>query len=194
MLTTPLDWILFFACVIAVGAIIFLARRVFPQSRLLAFVLGLLGMVLMSCFALLGLDLAGPAKTGVAAYEAQRGRERQAKTDALRAKWEKQLTGTGWVDEEKKIAHIPIKRALELELVALKQRKPRAAGPVAVPPPPAPTPAPAEAPADAKTDAPSEETPAPAEGGEPASPEASAEATQPAAATPAAEPAQEDAP
>lgn len=158
MLTTPLDWIILAAVILAVGAVVFFSLRAFPNSSLLVFVLGILGMCLMSLMVLLALDVANPDRTGVDAYELQRGVERKSKATALKTKWKDDLTSTGWVDEEKQIARIPLKRALELELVALKDSKPAPAGPVDVVPPapaPAPTPAPEateDAPAEAAAD------------------------------------------
>ncbi len=179
MLTTPLDWILLVAVILAVGAVVLFALRAFPNSSLLVFVLGLLGMCLMAFMVLLALDVANPERTGVDAYEMQRGVERKAKATALQAKWQKDLTSTGWVDEEKKIAHIPLKRALELELIALKDSKPKPAGPVdVVPPAPAPTPSPAP-----ETEEAAKEAPAEGEG----TAEAAEDKTEETPATPASE-------
>lgn len=188
MLTTPLDWIILAAVILAVGAVVFFALRAFPNSSLLVFVLGILGMCAMTLFTLLALDVANPERTGVDAYELQRGVERKAKATALKAKWQKELTTTAWVDEEKKIARIPLKRALELELVALKDSTPKPAGPVnavAPVPPPAPTPAPEtkeEAPADAEASSEAtEEKPADAtDATDPPAPEGEAPKEEPA--------------
>lgn len=75
-------------------------------------------------------------------YEADRATARSDKFKTARAEWEKTANSYGWVDKAKGVAHIPITRAMELELKDLQTRKPAPAGPIA-------TPAPAEVPAAA---------------------------------------------
>jgi len=113
MLTTPLDWIILAAVILAVGAMVFFALRAFPNSGLLVFVLGILGMCTMTLFTLLALDVANPERTGVDAYELQRGVERKAKATALKTKGQEEPTTTARGDEDKKIAPIPPKLSRE---------------------------------------------------------------------------------
>ena len=75
-------------------------------------------------------------------YEADRAKARMEKLKTARQAWESAASSYGWVNKEKGIAHIPVQRAMELELADLQARKPTAAGPI-------PTPAPAEVPAAA---------------------------------------------
>lgn len=75
-------------------------------------------------------------------YEAERAAARSEKLKTAREEWEKNANTYGWVDKAKGVAHIPIARAMELELADLQARKPAPAGPIA-------TPAPAEAPVTA---------------------------------------------
>lgn len=137
-------------------------------------------------------------------YEAERAGVRVEKLKTAREDWDKTAGSYGWVDKAKGVAHIPIARAMELELTDLQARKPEPAGPIA-------TPAPAEAPVTATGAAPPANPPAAAapaasatpkattvEGlnsenrGQPAAasnPHNAAAGTQPgAAATPAAQP------
>ncbi len=75
-------------------------------------------------------------------YEADRAKARMEKLQTAREAWDKTASSYGWVNKEKGIAHIPLQRAMELELADLQATKPTAAGPI-------PTPAPAEVPAAA---------------------------------------------
>ncbi len=77
-------------------------------------------------------------------YEADRAKARMEKLKTAREAWDKTASSYGWVNKEKGIAHIPVRRAMELELADLQAAKPTAAGPI-------PTPAPAEVPAAAPT-------------------------------------------
>jgi hypothetical protein len=72
-------------------------------------------------------------------YEDKRAKERSAKLKTAEEEWHKTSSSYGWVDKEKGVAHIPIQRAMELELADLQSKKPAPAGPIA-------TPAPVEAP------------------------------------------------
>ncbi|MGH8093755.1 MAG: hypothetical protein ACREIF_09820 [Chthoniobacterales bacterium] len=73
-------------------------------------------------------------------YEEDRAKTRMEKLKAAREGWDKEANSYGWVNKDKGIAHIPVQRAMELELVDLQARKPSPAGPIS-------TPAPAEVPA-----------------------------------------------
>ena len=66
-------------------------------------------------------------------YEADRASARADKFNTAHAEWEKTAHSYGWVDKAKGVAHIPIDRAMELELQDLQDRKPMAAGPIATP-------------------------------------------------------------
>jgi hypothetical protein len=72
-------------------------------------------------------------------YEEERAKARADKLKVAEEEWNKAASGYGWVDKEKGVARIPIKRAMDLELADLRSKKPAPAGPIA-------TPAPAEAP------------------------------------------------
>jgi hypothetical protein len=75
-------------------------------------------------------------------YEADRAKARVEKLRTAQEEWSKTEGSYGWVDKAKGVAHIPIQRAMELELADLQAKKPEPAGPIA-------TPAPVEAPAAA---------------------------------------------
>jgi hypothetical protein len=96
-------------------------------------------------------------------YEEERAKTRAEKLKTAREEWNKTANSYGWVDKGKGVAHVPIERAMQLELADLQSKKPAPAGPIA-------TPEPAAVPVTA-TGAP-----------QPANPPAAA---QPAAATPA---------
>ena len=162
-----------------------------------------LGVVLLfALFGIIVLALVGPAPRGDT-YEQTRAKARQEKLKALREEDEKALTTYGWIDKDKGVARVPIKRAMELTLAELATKKPQPAGPIATP-----EPAPAAAPADAVAPKAAPKAP-PSPTGTPkptsvtgpsseiatqpagaANPPAAAPGTQPgAAATPAASPA-----
>lgn len=162
-----------------------------------------LGVVLLfALFGIIVLALVGPAPRGDT-YEQTRAKARAEKLKALREEDEKALTTYGWIDKDKGVARVPIKRAMELTVAELVMKKPQPAGPIATPEPaPAAAPAGAVAPKAAPTAAPSPAgTPKPTSVSGPSSeigtqpagaanPPAAAPGTQPgAAATPAASPA-----
>lgn len=68
-------------------------------------------------------------------YEDQRATTREEKLKTAREDWNKTADSYGWVDKTKGVAHIPIARAMELELADLQARKPAPAGPIATPAP-----------------------------------------------------------
>jgi hypothetical protein len=64
-------------------------------------------------------------------YEDKRADERATKLKTAREEWNAKLNQYGWVDKEKGVAHIPIQRAMALEMADLRGK----------PPPPAAAPA-----------------------------------------------------
>lgn len=68
-------------------------------------------------------------------YEDERASKRAEKLKTAREDWNKTANSYGWVDKTKGVAHIPIARAMELELADLQARKPAPAGPIATPAP-----------------------------------------------------------
>ena len=73
-------------------------------------------------------------------FEADRAKTRAEKLKTAEEEWNKTAQSYGWIDKAKGVAHIPIQRAMALELTDLQAKKPAPAGPIA-------TPAPAAAPA-----------------------------------------------
>ncbi|MBA3608315.1 MAG: hypothetical protein M3429_01565 [Verrucomicrobiota bacterium] len=136
-------------------------------------------------------------------YEDARSKTRTEKLKAAHEEWDAKINKYGWVDKEKGVAHIPVRRAMELEMTALQAKKPAPAGPIATPAEDTPpvTATGAEQPANppAAAPAPSQSPPATAVkgpgsaiGGQPAAaanPPDAVPGTQPgASATPAAAP------
>ncbi len=136
-------------------------------------------------------------------YEDERAKVRTEKLKTAHEEWDTKLNKYGWVDKEKGIAHIPVHRAMELEMANLQAKKPAPAGPIATPAPEAPpvTATGAEQPANPPAAAPGATQPPPATavegsgsaiGSQPAAaanPPNAVPGTQPgAAATPAAAP------
>jgi hypothetical protein len=68
-------------------------------------------------------------------YEEDRARARAEKLKTAADEWNKTAGSYGWVDKGKGVAHIPIQRAIELELADLQAKKPTPAGPIATPTP-----------------------------------------------------------
>lgn len=68
-------------------------------------------------------------------YEDSRSQVRTEKLKTAREDWDKTANSYGWLDKEKGVAHVPIARAMELELTDLQARKPMPAGPIATPAP-----------------------------------------------------------
>jgi hypothetical protein len=68
-------------------------------------------------------------------YEQERAANRTEKLKTAREEWNAKLNGYGWVDKGKGVAHIPIDRAMALEVKDLREKKPMAAGPIATPAP-----------------------------------------------------------
>jgi outer membrane biosynthesis protein TonB len=103
-------------------------------------------LLLFMLFGVIVLALIGPALR-TDNYEQTRAKKRVENLKTLREADAKALTTYGWIDQAKGSAHIPIDRAMQLEVTELAQKKPAAAYPVA------PTPAPVSS-------APSQPTPA----------------------------------
>lgn len=68
-------------------------------------------------------------------YEDERAKARSEKLKTARADWDKTANSYGWVDKAKGVAHVPIARAMQLELADLQSRQPMPAGPIATPAP-----------------------------------------------------------
>lgn len=68
-------------------------------------------------------------------YEEERAKARADKFKTAHDEWQKTANSYGWVDKAKGVAHIPVARAMELELKDLQARKPAPAGPIATPAP-----------------------------------------------------------
>jgi hypothetical protein len=80
-------------------------------------------------------------------YEEDRAKTRAERLKTAQEEWNKTAESYGWVDKDKGVAHIPIRRAMELELADLQAKKPTPAGPIVTPPPAeAPVTTPAAAP------------------------------------------------
>ncbi len=86
-------------------------------------------------------------------YEEDRAKARAEKLKTAEDEWSKTAKTYGWVDKSKGVAHIPIHRAMMLELADLQAKKPAPAGPIA-------TPAPPEAPATTPAAPPTTSSPA----------------------------------
>jgi hypothetical protein len=112
-----------------------------PKHWGLAFFWGLAGMLLFGLLA--GWILRTPWK--VEEYDAKRGAQRLENLKKLRADEKAWLTSTGWVDKATGVVHIPVDRAIELELPVLQAKAVRQADPVKAPVVPAAVPAPAPA-------------------------------------------------
>ena len=68
-------------------------------------------------------------------YEDARAKTRAEKLKTAREEWNTKLNNYGWVDKDKVVAHIPVQRAMQLELADLQAKKPAPAGPIATPAP-----------------------------------------------------------
>lgn len=68
-------------------------------------------------------------------YEQDRAQAREEKLKTAREDWNKEANTYGWIDKEHGVAHVPIARAMQLELADLQARKPAAAGPIPTPEP-----------------------------------------------------------
>jgi hypothetical protein len=68
-------------------------------------------------------------------YEDERAKTRAEKLKTTWEEWNTKLNNYGWVDKDKGVAHIPVQRAMQLELADLQAKKPAPAGPIATPVP-----------------------------------------------------------
>ncbi|MEO8439307.1 MAG: hypothetical protein ABI540_03695 [Spartobacteria bacterium] len=68
-------------------------------------------------------------------FEDERAKARTEKLKTAHEEWAAKANAYGWVNKEKGVAHIPIQRAMQLELAALQGKKPAPAGPIATPAP-----------------------------------------------------------
>src|SRR5438552_10886650 len=126
-----------------------------------------LGVVLL--FALFGaivLAIIGPWPRG-SDYEETRAKKRMENLKTSREDADKALNTYAWIDKNKGVVRIPIRRAMELTIAQLAQQKPAAAGPIATPEAQAASPAPAAQPAAslslaAQSSPPASASPAPA--------------------------------
>jgi hypothetical protein len=101
---------------------------------------------LFALFGLIVLAVIGPSPRGDH-YEQIRAKRRLEILQATRED-AKSLNNYAWIDKNKGKVRIPIERAMQLAATELAQKKPAAAGPIALPPPAAPaSPAPSAAPA-----------------------------------------------
>ena len=131
-----------------------------------------LGVVLL--FALFGaivLAIIGPWPRG-SDYEETRAKKRMENLKTSREDADKALNTYAWIDKNKGVVRIPIRRAMELTIAQLAQQNPAAAGPIATPEAQAASPAPAGSPQPGTTQ--------PA-----ASPSPAAQSSPPASASPA---------
>jgi hypothetical protein len=90
-----------------------------------------LGVVLLfAFFGLLALVILKAAPRG-SDYEKKRAEARAKKLEDAQKEYLNTLTTYGWVDKSKGIARIPITEAMQIMLVELPDKKPKAAGPIA---------------------------------------------------------------
>jgi len=90
-----------------------------------------LGVVLLfAFFGLLALVVLKAAPRG-SDYEKKRAEARAKKLEEAQKENFTALTTYGWVDKNKGVARIPINQAMQIMLVELPDKKPKAAGPIA---------------------------------------------------------------
>jgi outer membrane biosynthesis protein TonB len=94
-----------------------------------------LGVVLLfAFFGLLALVILKAAPRG-SDYEKKRAEARAKKLEEAQKENLTALTTYGWVDKNKGVVRIPINEAMQIMLVELPDKKPKAAGPIAAPSP-----------------------------------------------------------
>lgn len=103
-----------------------------PDQPRFLFSAWLWAVALFVCFGVIVAITFGAMQRG-STYEAERVDKRVEKLKTAREDWNKTANTYGWVDKTKGVAHIPIARAMELELADLQARKPAPAGPIATP-------------------------------------------------------------
>lgn len=91
-------------------------------------------VALFLCFGAIVAITFGAMRRG-STYEDERATTRAEKLKTARVDWDKTANSYGWVDKTKGVAHIPIARAMDLELADLQAKKPAPAGPIATPAP-----------------------------------------------------------
>lgn len=92
-----------------------------------------LGVVLLfALFGVIVLAIIGPSPRGDT-YEQTRAKAREGKLKVAREEDAKALTTYSWIDKQKDTVRIPIRRAMELTVAELAQKKPAPAGPIATP-------------------------------------------------------------
>ena len=97
-----------------------------PRSTLGAW----LGIVLLfAAFGLFVWVVMGAMPRGDS-YEQKRSEARLEKLKTAREEHQKALESYGWVNKEKGVAKIPVRRAMELSMAELAQRKPMPANPI----------------------------------------------------------------
>src|SRR5215471_7618629 len=89
-------------------------------------------VLLFALFGVIVLAIIGPSPRG-SDYEETRAKKRIENLKTLREEADKALTTYAWVDKSKRVARIPINRAMELTIAELAQKKPAPAGPIATP-------------------------------------------------------------
>ena len=96
-----------------------------------------LGVVLLfALFGIIVLAVIGPSPRGDN-YEQKRAKAREEKLKVARDEDAKALTTYSWMDKQKGTVRIPVRRAMELAMTELAQKKPAPAGPIATPEAPA---------------------------------------------------------
>ena len=129
-----------------------------------------LGVVLLfGFFGLLALVVLKAAPRGTN-FEKKRAEARAKKLEDAQKENLTALTTYGWVDKTKGVARIPVDQAMQIMLVELPDKKPKAAGPIAAASPsaaPAASPGPSASPATAATSPPAADgaKPTPGAGG-----------------------------
>jgi hypothetical protein len=92
-----------------------------------------LGVVLLfALFGIIVLAVIGPSPRGDN-YEQKRAKAREEKLKVARDEDAKALTTYSWMDKQKGTVRIPVRRAMELAMTELAQKKPAPAGPIATP-------------------------------------------------------------
>src|SRR5437667_452411 len=92
-----------------------------------------LGIVLLfALFGVIVLAIIRPSPRG-SDYEETRAKKRMENLKTVREDAEKALNAYAWIDKNKGVVRIPIRRAMELTVAELAQKKPAAAGPIATP-------------------------------------------------------------
>src|SRR5436305_14503009 len=103
-------------------------------------------VLLFTLFGVIVLAVLGPLPRG-SDYEQTRAKKRMENLKTSREDAEKALNTYAWVDKNKGVVRIPIRRALELTTSDLSKQKPVPAGPIATPQAPSPAAATSPAPA-----------------------------------------------